>query len=158
MTRLRTLLAVICALALLGATLAQAAATPKPPTGPWKLNGATGGFTLRKGTGSKRGKIFLSDLHFKTGLYAGCPSKVSTVRVLGRYALKTFTRGGYTTWGVGRNTGGDVTPRAGKVRVGGKTYNGEFYVVWNYANPRQVFGGSIQFGTCLSQFTFGTPR
>lgn len=80
------------------------------------------------------------------------------VRVLGRYALTTFTRGGYTAWGVGKNSGGDVTPCAGRVKVAGKTYNGSFYVVWNYANPKQVLGGSIEFGPCLSQFAYGHPK
>ncbi|MFN8161149.1 MAG: hypothetical protein U0R52_08950 [Solirubrobacterales bacterium] len=148
-------LIVVALLALGGA--AGAASSPTPPTGAWKLNPG-GGFTLKRGKGRNRGRIYLSNYHGRTGAYAGCPSKPTAVTVLGRYPLKRFTRAGYTAWGVGRNSGGDATPRAGKVKAAGKTYNGSFYLVFDYSNPRRVIGGSIQFGSCLTQFLYGSHK
>ena len=143
---------------LLSAVFAQAASVKPPPTGPWKLSGGNGGFTLKHGKGRKRNRVFLTTLHGKTQLYSGCPAKATPYRVLGRHALRKFSRGGYTSWGVGKNSGGDVVPMPARVRVGGKTYNGSFYLVWDYSNPRELLGGSVGYRSCLVQFSFGYPK
>lgn len=44
------------------------------------------------------------------------------------------------------------------MKAAGKTYNGSFYIVWDYSNPKRVLGGSIKFGSCLSQFLYGSPK
>ncbi len=111
----------------------------KPPLGAWKLGHPGTGFTLKNGSGAQRNKAFVTNLHALTPpdpapQPGSCSAKPATVRVLGRYAIKTFSRGGYTTWGVGRNTGGDVTPMPARISAGGKTYNGTFYLVWDYSN------------------------
>jgi hypothetical protein len=36
--------------------------------------------------------------------------------MLGSHALTVFTRGGYSTWGVGKNVGGEAEPMPGHGR------------------------------------------
>lgn len=145
----------VAVLALGGAVVAAAGQLKQPPVGAWKASGGSGGFTLKKGKG---GKVLLTNFHLRTPALEACESKEATVRVVGSYPLKTFTRGGYTAWGVGKNKGGDAVEQAGQVEFGGKVRNGGFYVIFNYENPRQAIGGSISFGDCRAEFAFATPK
>lgn len=138
-----------------GAVAASAGQSKQPPLGAWKVSGGAGGFSLKKGKG---GKVLLSNFHLRTPALEACESREANVRVLGSYPLKTFSRGGYTAWGVGKNQGGDAVEQAGRVEFGGKARNGGFYVIFDYENPREAIGGSISFGDCRAEFSFATPK
>ncbi|HET7445143.1 MAG TPA: hypothetical protein VFJ57_10840 [Solirubrobacterales bacterium] len=156
MRRLAPIAVALIAVFALGGAVAASAGQPKqPPAGAWKVSGGVGGFTLKKGKG---GKVLLTNFHLRTPAYEACESKEATARVVGSYSLKTFTRGGYTAWGVGKNKGGDAVEQAGKVEFGGKVRDGGFYVIFDYENPRQAIGGSISFGDCRAEFAFATPK
>jgi hypothetical protein len=137
--------------------LAQAAGTSKPPLGPWAAEGQVI-FTLEKGLGKYKGKVLLTDYRLRTEVQVGCPDQSTVARVLGRYPLKKFSRAGYTAWGVGRNVSGEPGPQPAKVKVGGEIYSGSFYVVWNYEDPAESLGGSIEFADCRTEFTFAKPK
>lgn len=143
-------------MALVAASVA-AASSPKPPTGAWTL-GPGSGFTLASGKGSQRGKLILSNLHAKLATECASAPEAKTVKVLGKYPLKQFSRGGYSAWGVGKNAGGEPTYMAAKVVLGGETVTGSFYLLWDYSNPRKVFRGGIKAGTCSTEFTSGKPK
>jgi hypothetical protein len=152
---IETLALALAAFALLGAVAAAKLQSPK--TGPWvtQSDGSGGGFTIKK-AGKK---LLLANYHLLTGEYSGCPEKPTKVSVVGKYPLKVFSRGGYSTYGVGKNQGGDVVPMKAKVRAEGKVQTGSFYVVWDYAKIRtDVIGGSISFGGCETQLLFAHPK
>src|SRR5690348_1727268 len=105
------------------------AGSSKPPAGAWTL-GPGSGFNLATGKGSPRGKTILSSLHAKLG--GECTAAPgATARVLGRYPLKQFRRGGYSAWGVGKDAGGEPTYMSAKVTLGGAATNGSFYLLWD---------------------------
>lgn len=158
MKRAPILALVLLGVAFAAAALVQAASIKKPPTGPWTVPGTAGGFTLKSGKGSQKGKVVLASFKLTTGVVSGCPEVPIVAKVVGKYPLRTFTRGGYTAWGVGKNQGGDVTPMPGSVSAGGKTYSGSFYLVWDYSDPHQVIGGSIEFDSCRTELTFAHPK
>lgn len=134
------------------------AASPKPPTGAWTLGPGPGsGFNLANGKGSKRGKTILSSLHAKLG--SECvEAPGGTVKVLGSFPLKQFSRGGYSAWGVGKDAGGEPTYMSAQVSLAGKTISGSFYLLWDYSNPRKIFRGGIKAGACTVEFTSGKPK
>jgi hypothetical protein len=153
--RLRIAIA-LAVVAALTAIAVAAAAYPKPPTGAWTL-GPGSGFSLANGKGSKKGKVLLSSLHAKLGSEcAAAPG--GTAKVLGKYPLKQFRRGGYTSWGVGKNVGGEPTYMAAQVVLGGETVQGSFYLLWNYQDPSAIFRGGIKAGSCSVEFTSGKPK
>ena len=155
MKTLRIALPLVLAAALAVASIALAA-YPKPPTGAWTL-GPGSGFTLANGKGSQKGKVILANLHAKLG--SECSSTPgATAKVLGKFPLKQFRRGGYTAWGVGKNVGGEPTYTAAQVVLGGETVQGSFYLLWDYQDPSTIFRGGIKAGSCSVEFTSGKPK
>lgn len=155
MKTLRIALPLVLAAALALASIAVAA-YPKPPTGAWTL-GPGNGFSLANGKGSQKGKVILSSLHAKLGSdCAAAPG--ATAKVLGRYPLKLFRRGGYTAWGVGKDAGGEPTYTSAQVVLGGKTVQGSFYLLWDYQDPSAIFRGGIKAEACSVEFTSGKPK
>lgn len=147
--------AIFAALAL--AALAQAAATSKPPLGPWASEGQVI-FTLKKGTGKYKGKVLLTNYRLRTEVQVGCPEQPTVASVLGRYPLKKFSRAGFTAWGVGRNVSGEPGLQPAKVKVDGRIHNGSFYVLWNYENAAQVSRAVIEFDDCRTELVFAKPK
>lgn len=80
------------------------------------------------------------------------------MKVLGKYPLKQFRRGGYTAWGVGKNVGGEPTYMAAQIVLGGETVQGSFYLLWDYQDPSAIFRGGIKAGSCGVEFTSGKPK
>jgi len=155
MKPLRIALPLALAAALAIAAIASAA-YPKPPTGAWVL-GPGSGFSLANGKGSQKGKVILSSLHAKLG--SDCATAPgATVKVLGKYPLKLFRRGGYTAWGVGKNAGGEPTYVNAQVVLAGQTVSGSFYLLWDYQDPSAIFRGGIKAGSCAVEFTSGKPK
>lgn len=157
MHRAKSMIAVVVLAALGFAALAQAAGTPKPPLGPWAAEGQVI-FTLKKGLGKHKGKVLLTDYRLRTEVQVGCPEQPAVARVLGRYPLKKFSRAGYTAWGVGRNVSGEPGPQPAKLKVDDQTYDGSFYVLWNYENVSQVSRAVIEFGDCRAELVFAKPK
>lgn len=156
MKLLRNVLALL-AVAVLAVAAVASAASSKPPTGAWTL-GPGSGFTLANGKGSQRGKLILSSLHAKLAAECASAPEAKTVKVLGKYPLKQFRRGGYSAWGVGKDAGGEPTYMNAQVVLGSETVQGSFYLLWDYSNPRKVFRGGIKAGSCAVEFTAGKPK
>jgi hypothetical protein len=148
---------VLAVAAALGAVSVAAAAYPKPPTGAWTL-GSGSGFNLAGGKGSQRGRVILTNLHAKLGSECASAPGATTVKVLGKYPLKQFHRGGYTAWGVGKDIGGEPGYMTAQVVLGGETVNGSFYLLWDYSNPKRILGGGVKAGSCSVEFTSGKPK
>jgi hypothetical protein len=143
-------LATLVAVLAVGASTAVAASIPQPVLGAWKI-AAGEGFTLKK-SGSK---VLLTNFHMNVT----CEEKPVKATMLGSYALTVFTRGGYSTWGVGKNVGGEAEPMAVKVKAGGKTYKGEFSAIWNYEDPAHaLLGAYISFNGCSAEALGGKPK
>ena len=143
---LATLVAVLAA----GAPVAAAATIPQPVLGGWKI-GPGAGFTLKK-SGSK---VLLSDFH----IGVTCEGETVKATVLGSYPLKVFTRGGYSTWGVGKNVGGEAEPMAVRIKAGSKTYKGEFSAVWNFEDPaHKLLGATLAYEGCTAYATGAKPK
>lgn len=150
--KLKSILALALMLVLfaVGSSVAAAAKLPQPVLGAWKF-GDGGGFTLKKGGG----KVLLTDFHVPV-LCEGATVKAT---LLGSRGLTVFTRGGYSTWGVGKNVGGEAEPTPARVKADGKTYGGEFSVIWNYEDPaRSVLGASISFNGCSAELLSASPK
>ena len=112
---------------------------------------SSGGFTLKK-SGSK---VLLTNFH--TTLT--CEEKTVKATVLGSYALKVFTRGGYSAWGVGKNVGGEAEPMPVQVKAGGKTYKGELSAIWNYEDPaHSLLGSYLSFNGCSAESLGAKPK
>jgi hypothetical protein len=150
--KLKSILALASLLAVLavGVPVANAAKVPQPVLGAWK-SGSGGGFTLKK-SGSK---VLLTNFH----TFVSCEGKSTKATVLGSHALTVFTRGGYSTWGVGKNVGGEAEPMPVRVKAGGKTYKGEFSAIWNYEDPaHSLLGASISYGDCGTELLGASPQ
>jgi hypothetical protein len=150
--KLKPILALASLLAVLAvaAPLAVAAKIPQPVLGAWKI-GPGAGFTLKK-SGSK---VLLSDFH----MGVTCEEKTVKATVLGRQTLTVFTRGGYSTWGVGKNVGGEAEPMPVQVKAGGKTYKGEFSAIWNYEDPAHaLLGAYISYNGCSAEALGAKPK
>jgi hypothetical protein len=144
---LTTLLVVLAA----GAPAAASAQIPQPVLGAWKIGSGADGFTLKK-SGSK---VLLTNFH----LTVTCEGETTKAVMLGSYGLKVFTRGGYSTWGVGKNVGGEAEPTGVKVKAGGKTYKGEFSAIWNYEDPaHSLLGASLSFNGCTEYVLGAGPK
>ena len=153
MPKLKSILALTTLLAVLatGAPAAATATIPQPVLGAWKIGSGSDGFTLKK-SGSK---VLLTNFHTSVE----CEDKPPKVTMLGSYALKVFTRGGYSTWGVGKNVGGEAELFGVKVKAGGKTYKGEFSAIWNYQDPaHSLLGATISFDGCSTYVTGAKPK
>ncbi len=138
-TRLLSIVAVIALAASLFLCLGGVATAgyklPKPRAGAWKFEDAVGGFSLRKGKGKNKGKLFLANVHSFTQNFSGCPLKSERITVAGRFPLKLLGLAGYPgyrAWGVGK-TGKEtrysddnqgIVSIPAKVRVDGKLVEG----------------------------------
>lgn len=151
MPKLKSILALASLLVVLavGAPLA-AAKIPQPVLGAWKI--APGeGFTLKK-SGSK---VLLTNFHMNVE----CEEKTVKATMLGKHPLTVFTRGGYSTWGVGKNVGGEAEPMPVQVKAGGKTYNGEFNAIWNFEDPaHSLLDARLAFNDCSAEALGGKPK
>lgn len=148
------LLALVATLALAAAP-AAAARLPQPVLGGWKFRqgtmGAQGGFTLKK----RGGRVVLTNYH----VLATCGGETVKATVLGSHPLKVFTRGGFSTWGIGRNVGGEAEPMPVEVEAGGKTYGGAFSAIWWYEDPAHELSGSfVSFGDCSKETLEAHPK
>ncbi len=139
---------------VLSAVAASAASLPNPRLGAWAAQDGAGGFTLKK----KKGKVVLTNYHLTTE-EGGCSEKPETATVLGKYPLRVFTRGGASTWGVGKNVGGEAEPMAGKIKAGGKVYAGKFNMIWDFEDvTKEVLSGSMSFGACTIYMSYASPK
>jgi hypothetical protein len=78
---------------------------PLPRAGAWKFGEAVGGFSLVRGKGGQKGKLFLTNVHSFTQNFVGCPEKPEKITVSGRFPLKLLSLAGYPgykAWGVGK--------------------------------------------------------
>jgi hypothetical protein len=164
--RRRLLAAVAVAAIAIAAVVAVAyAAYPKPPLGAWTLGSGSGftgsasGFTLKNGKGSKKGQVFLGNLHLKLDAESECEvAPNAIVKVPATFALKQFHRGGYSAWGIGKNVGGEPYYAPTGVLVEGKPVKGYIYMLWTYSDPSVVMKGGVAFGSCTIEFNGGAPR
>jgi hypothetical protein len=150
--KLKWILALVALPAVLAvaAPVAVAAKVPQPVLGAWKI-GSGGGFTLKK-SGSK---VLMTNFH----TFVSCEGRSTKATLLGSHALTVFTRGGYSTWGVGKNVGGEAEPMAVQVKAGGKTYKGEFSAIWNYQDPaHSLLGAYISYGDCSAEPSGAGPK
>jgi uncharacterized protein (DUF2147 family) len=144
------LLALLASLAL-GAAPAAAAKLPQPVLGAWKLVGYPGGFTLKK----SGNKVVMTSYH----VAASCEGKNVKLTLLGSFALKSFSRGGYSTWGIGKNVAGEPEPIAVKVQAAGKTYNGSFDAIWDYEDPaREMLSSFLSIEGCSASPGTAKPK
>ena len=150
MPKLKSILALTTVLAVLAATpVAANAKIPQPVLGGWKMD--AGSFSLKK-SGSK---VVLTN--FKLTLT--CEEKPVKATMLGSHPLKVFTRGGYSTWGIGKNVGGEAEPMPVQVEAGGKTYKGEFSAIWNYEDPaHSLLGSYLSFNGCTTELLGAKPK
>ena len=153
MPKLKSILAIASLIAVLavGVPLAAAANLPQPVLGAWKIGSPGGGFTLKK-SGSK---VLLTNFHMNVT----CEEETVKATMLGSHALTVFTRGGYSTWGVGKNVGGEAEPMPVQVKAGGKTYKGEFSAIWNYEDPaHSLLGSYLSFNGCSAESLGAKPK
>ncbi|HWF74651.1 MAG TPA: hypothetical protein VG186_14970 [Solirubrobacteraceae bacterium] len=138
------LLGAVAAVALPAPALA--AGVPRPAAGKWKITGG-GGFTV-----SSNEKL-VSGLHLKPGSSSGCGT--APISVLGTHKLTTASRGGYTSWILGKNTpktsSGVSTVRV-KVRQAGTTTTGAIDIIFAIAGNTTRNDGLLEFGSCALSF------
>jgi hypothetical protein len=80
------------------------------------------------------------------------------VNVKGRLKPRTFTSGGSTSWGVGRQdpkATNTIRETPVTLLVGGKRQAGGFYAVWDATNPKLILATGLTFGQCHTYFTYG---
>lgn len=148
----RALVVAIVALAVVAGGAAAAARAPKPVLGAWKVvdlfdmtNG--GKFTVTK-TMRVRGIRATPG----TGASTGCGT--DEVVVKGTFRMRTATRGGFTSWIVGRaapRTSDGVATVAAKVTQGGETHDGRVKLIFAYDNRRRA-SGAIEYAGCTLEF------
>jgi hypothetical protein len=161
----RAVLVVLAGVATAAVAAAVALASyPKPPTGAWSLNPG-GSFKVVGGHGKRKNRRYVKAVHLTSAYGISCPEKPVNLRVLGRFPLVKFTRGGYVAWGVGRNAPSSpdgYLPVAAKLVVRGHKVNGKFDLVFAYDNVRQVLGGDVRVkldgANCLAQVISGHPK
>lgn len=153
MPKLKSILSLASLLAVLavGVPLAAAAKLPQPVLGAWKIGSPSGSFTLQKSGSKVVMKNFKIDV--------SCEGKTTKAAVLGSHPLTVFTRSGYSTWGIGKNVGGEAEPMPVQVKAGGKTYKGEFSAIWNYENPaHELLGSRLSYDGCSAESLGAKPK
>jgi hypothetical protein len=157
-TRLLAIL-VIVAIASLSVGVAGAGyVAPKPQPGAWKFGEASGGFSLVRGKGKMKSKLFLQDIHSLTQNFGGCPEKPEKITVSARFPLKYLALDGfpgYKAWGVGK-TGTETRYSDGspglvsipaKVTVDGKVAEGGGVKMdFSSTEPKEFSMLIIEFG------------
>ena len=160
---MRRLLLTLVALAILGAVGASVAlsAMSPPKLGTWKLIAtapAGGSLQLVRGSGKHRSSYYLQKIKGTTGIVVGCPATSTTVTVEGKLKLRTFSSGGYTSWGVGKQdpkATNTIRETPVTVVVDGKRQAGGFYAVWDASNPKLILATALTVGDCHTYFTYG---
>jgi hypothetical protein len=140
---------------------------PFPKTGKWTIG--SGSFVLTKGKG-KSGKKKRYVTNFKATSDPegnGCAQTATPIELVGKHKLTIFARGGYRSWGVGKNTpstSNGVTPIPVKVKVNGASVAGLFSIVWN-TGSKEIIGAELDYangGTlvpyCTSYYSFGKHK
>lgn len=155
MKRSRLLLA--SALAVVGTAVPAGdavvgAGTPKPVPGAWKVVDlfeitAGGGFTVTR-TGRVRG----IRVNPASGASTGCGTDAITVK--GTFRLRRTTRGGFTSWIVGRSapaTSDGVKTIPATITRAGKSEPGRIKLVFAY-DSRRKGGGELSYEGCTLEF------
>ena len=132
--------------------LAEAAGTPKPSPGAWKVvdlfEMTSGGrFTVTR-TGRVRGIRVIPG----TGASTGCGTDAVTVK--GTFRLRRSRRGGFTSWIVGRSapaTSDGVKTIAATISRAGETASGKVKLIFAYDNRRRA-SGEVSFAGCTLEF------
>jgi hypothetical protein len=171
MTKMKMLLGLAgCALFLIVALPASAGSInpPFPKTGKWSF-GDQGSFLIAKGSGkSGKKKRYLTNFHGTTSDGSGCPATPATIELVGKHKLTIFARGGYRSWGVGKNTpstSNGVSTIPVKVKVAGASaVDGQFSTVWD-TESKQNYGAELDFSTgnatsptCTTSFLYGSHK
>jgi hypothetical protein len=152
LSRLRLPLLCLATFALLGAGVAFAA-VKLPKAGTWTTSSAEGGFTLTKGKGNQKDKVYLSGFHLTIEVREGC-HVAGVATVLGKFPLKTYRINGYSFPGVGKAVGFEFLKIPAKVTFEGTTHNGSFKVEF-LNNGSKAHYGAIEFDGCETVFTSG---
>ncbi len=154
MTR-RSRLAATATAAALAATLAgpvTAAPAAKPIPGAWKVVDlfditAGGRLTVTR-------KPTVKDLRVTPGTGASTGCGTTPVSVKGPLRMRKTTRGGFTSWIVGRSapaTSDGVKPIAVTVVRGDERLDGKIKVIFSYDN-RRTGSAEVTFGGCTLEF------
>ena len=152
----RLIALLVAALAVACGPAVASAGAPKPPLGSWKLHASLssggGSFELIKGTGKHRGSLYVRKLKATTiAGNSGCPAQATTYTLIGKVKLRTFTSGGYTSWGFGkqnRTAPNQIDDLPVRFTAAGQTIKGGLHLVWDYSNVKLVLGAGITTGTC----------
>ncbi|HEX3239325.1 MAG TPA: hypothetical protein VHR18_04220 [Solirubrobacterales bacterium] len=151
MSRLHLALASLAAFALLGAGFASAAGGPiYPKSGAWTIGSPPGSFTLKKGTGKQKDKIYVSGLTTEVTEVKEACKATGPVTVLGKFPLKSFRINGADLSGVGKPSGFELLEVPAKVLFGGMTYNGSFNIA--FTTNGKHGSGRVTFDYCTTTF------
>lgn len=151
LSRLRLALASLAAFALLGAGLATAASGPTyPKAGTWTIGSPGGGFTLKKGTGKQKDKVYVTSLTTEVTEAKEACEATGPVQVLGKFPLKGFRINGADLTGVGKPSGFELFEVPAKVLFGGATYDGSFNV--SFSTNGKFGSGRVTFDDCTTTF------
>lgn len=157
-TRLLSVIAVVAILSCWVGVAVAGYTPPKPQAGAWKFGEAVGGFSLVRGKGKMKSKLFLANVHSFTQNFVGCPEKEERITVEGRFPLKLLPLAGYPgykAWGVGktgtetRYSDGDpgLVSIPAKVKVNGKlAENGAIKMDFSSSEPKEFSMLIIEFG------------
>jgi hypothetical protein len=151
LSRLHLAIAGLAVFVLLGAGFASAAGGPiYPKTGAWTIGSPGGGFTLKKGTGKQKDKIYVSGLTTEvTEVKESCEA-TGPVQVLGKFALKGFRINGADLTGVGKPKGFELLEVPAKILFGGTSYNGSFNIA--FSTNGKFGSGRVTFDYCTTTF------
>jgi hypothetical protein len=139
------------ALAAAVATPAEAAKTTKPVPGAWKVVPL---FDMTSGGGLTVTKTSVRGIRVTPGERASTGCGTETVSVKGTFRLRKATRGGFTSWIVGRAapaTSDGVKTIAVKVTRGAERLDGAMKLIFSYDN-RRTGSGELTFGDCTVEF------
>ncbi len=160
----RVTIVVLAAVALAVLVPGALGASTRPPTGAWTIEGGPSGgsFRISKGIGGHRGSLYVSRLKAATATNSvGCPPTVAEAELVGKVKLRTFTSGGYTSWGFGRQdpkAANQINPAPVPMTLDGKRVKGALQLVWDYANPRLVFRVGVVVGDCATYYVQAQPK
>jgi opacity protein-like surface antigen len=135
------------------AALAKPPKMPKPPTAKY-----TADETFGEGAGSFKinDKKRFTKLKLKPDPEDAKTCGTETIRFKGKKRLRVASRGGYSTWIVGKNTPetpDGVTPIKLTFEVKGTPFRAMFKITFDYDNFKRG-SGQLRFGNCLIQFDF----
>ena len=91
----------------------------------------------------------------------GCPPAGAVVKLARKVKLRTFTSGGYTSWGYGKQSAAasnQIDPGPARLTIDGTAINGGLQLVWDYANPKLVIRAGVVAGSCSAYFAGASHR